>query len=441
MKLALVGAGQRGMIYATYAYQSKRAEIVAVVEPDEAKRKAAADLFQLSAEMQFVTVEEFYQLGKAADAIIIASMDRDHYGQAMAALDLGYQILLEKPISPDPRESLEIKEKANRLKLNVIVCHVLRYTNFFSAIKSIIDRNELGKVVSIQHNENIGNYHMAHSFVRGNWRRSSLSSPLIMQKSCHDMDILTWLAGSEAKRISSFGSLTYFKEENAPENSSDRCHTCKAARKCRFDARKAYLPAAGSWPATILSRDQSRAGILKAIETGPYGRCVYRCDNDVCDNQVALIEFKNGVTVSFNLSGFTNKMCRTIKIMCENGEIRGDDSRNVIEITRFASNAVNQYEQRVIHPGIVEGGHGGGDIGLMNDFMDMLEGKGGFYKSSVNQSVESHIMAYAAEQSRIRGVIIDMDELKENLMQEDSSNNKSVVKVDEIEKGSSDFPK
>ncbi|QHQ63278.1 Gfo/Idh/MocA family oxidoreductase [Anaerocolumna sedimenticola] len=418
MKLALVGAGQRGMTYGSYVYQTKKAEIVAVVEPDETRRKVAADLFKISADMQFASVEEFYQFGKVADAIIIASMDRDHYSQTMAALDLGYHILLEKPISPNPKETLEIKEKANKLNLNVVVCHVLRYTNFFSTLKNIIDSNELGKVVSIQHNENIGNFHMAHSFVRGNWRSSTLSSSLIMQKSCHDMDILTWLTDSEAKRISSFGSLRYFKEENAPENSSDRCYNCKAAKDCRFDARKAYLPVAGSWPATLLSQDQSEEGILKAIETGPYGRCVYRCDNDVCDNQVVLIEFKNGVTVSFNLSGFTNKICRTIKIMCENGEIRGDDGTNIIEITKFGSNAVDQYEQRVIHPGIVMGAHGGGDVGLMNDFIDLLNKKSGSIKSSVNQSVESHIMAYAAEESRISGKIIDIDELKENLMQE-----------------------
>lgn len=424
MKLALVGAGQRGMIYAAYAHRTEKAEITAVVEPDESRRKTAAELFQIPAGMQFETVQELYQLGKAADAIIIASMDRDHYSQTMAALDLGYDILLEKPISPDPAETLEIKRKANRLNRNVVVCHVLRYTNFFAAIKRIIDSRELGEVVTIQHNENIGNFHMAHSFVRGNWRNSSLSSSLIMQKSCHDMDLLTWLTGSEAKRISSFGSLRYFRSENAPENSSKRCFTCKAAGDCRFDARKAYLPAAGSWPATLLSKDQSEAGILKAIETGPYGRCVYQCDNDVCDNQVTLIEFKNGVTVSFNLSGFTNKMSRTIKIMCENGEIRGDDSTNVIEITRFSSNAVNQYEQKVIHPGIIEGAHGGGDVGLMKDFMDLLKGKGGISKSSIDQSVESHIMAYAAEESRISGTTIDLDELKEKLLQDDRTNKK-----------------
>jgi len=312
-------------------------------------------------------------------------------------------------------ECVKIQEKAHEKKCHVIVCHVLRYTNFFAEIKKIIDSNELGKVVTIQHNENIGNYHIAHSFVRGNWRRSDLASPLIMQKSCHDMDILTWLVNSNAKRISSYGNLTYFKEENAPMDSSDRCLTCKAAEECRFDVRKAYLPIRGQWPATVVSQDQTEEGLLKALETSPYGRCVYRCDNDVCDNQVSLIEFENGVTVSFNLSGFTNRMCRTIKIMCENGEIRGDDGLNIIEVTRFAPNAVGGYEQRVIHPGSVEGGHGGGDTGLMEDFLDMLEKGGVDSRSSIDRSVESHIMAYAAEEARVTGKNIDLHVFKEQL--------------------------
>ncbi|MGB8450803.1 MAG: Gfo/Idh/MocA family oxidoreductase [Anaerocolumna sp.] len=415
MKLALIGAGQRGMIYAEYVYLSKKAEIVAVIEPNDERRMIAAEKFQIPPEKQFTSDKYFYSQGNICDAVIIASMDQNHYSQTMKALELDYDILLEKPISPNPKECLEIQKKANEKGLKVIVCHVLRYTNFFAMIKEIIDNKELGKIISIQHNENIGNFHMAHSFVRGNWRRSDLTSPLIMQKSCHDMDILTWLVGSEAKRITSYGSLKYFKEENAPENSSNRCCTCEAAEDCRFEAGKAYLPTIGNWPSTLVTQDQTKEGILDALKTSSYGRCVYRCDNDVCDNQVALIEFKNGVTVSFNLSGFTSKMCRTIKIMCEHGEIRGDDYRNVIEVNRFPSNMLDSYEQRVIHPEIIGGGHGGGDFGLIKDFLNLLENDNETSRSSINKSIESHIMAYAAEQSRISSQIIDMDELKEKL--------------------------
>lgn len=418
LKLALIGAGQRGNIYAEYAYTNHRAEITAIVEPQEERRTIAEKHYKVKPEMVFDNINDFFDLGKVCDAIIVASMDRDHYETAIKALEIGYDMLLEKPISPSPVECLKIQEKADLLGHKVIVCHVLRYTSFFSTVKEIIASGELGKIVSIQHNENIGNFHMAHSFVRGNWRNSTLSSPLIMQKSCHDMDILAWLVDSEAKHISSFGDLRYFNEGNAPKNSGDRCLDCKAAENCRFDAKKTYVPIRGEWPATVVSVDQSEEGLLEALRTSQYGRCVYRCDNDVCDNQVTLIQFKNGVTVSFNLSAFTNRMCRTFKIMCENGEIRCDDGLNKIEVIHFSSNQVDNNEMRVITPRIAYSGHGGGDNGLMEDFlkiMDLNEIKIDS-RSSIDKSVESHIMAYAAEQSRLTGKIIDIDELKQKLM-------------------------
>lgn len=417
IKLVLIGAGQRGNIYAEQAQESGKAQITAVVEPDAERRLIAAQAYGLNAKQIFTTTEEFFKQGKVADAIILANMDRDHYSDTMQALELGYDMLLEKPISPDPKECIDIQQKANEKGCRVIVCHVLRYTAFFSKIKEIIDSGELGKVISIQHNENIGNFHMAHSFVRGNWGKADASSPIIMQKSCHDMDILTWLADSQAKTISSFGNLSYFKEENAPENSSDRCLGCSASKDCRFDAKKMYLPIRGNWPATVIGSDQSEEGLLEAFETSPYGRCVYRCDNDVCDNQVTIIEFDNGITATFNLSGFTNTMCRTLKIMCEHGEIRANDAINQIEVTHFTSNPIEGHEKRIIIPELVAGGHGGGDTGLMIDFLKQMEQNlpSSDSSSNINQSIESHIMSCAAEESRLTGENIDVKQFKKEL--------------------------
>lgn len=416
MKLALIGAGQRGMIYAEYAYFKKGVQIVAVVEPHEERRLVAAEKFQIQEEYQFSCVEDFFTKNKLCDAVILATMDKDHFGHVMAAMDCGYDILLEKPISPDPKECMLIGQKAKKLGRKIIVCHVLRYTNFFSKLKEIVDSGELGRIVAIQHSENVGNFHIAHSFVRGNWRRSDETSPIIMQKSCHDMDILVWLVGSEPKKVASFGRLSHFKEENAPEGSAARCLQCKVADKCQYNAVNAYLPVRGSWPAVLLGSDQSEEGIIKALETSPYGRCVYRCDNDVCDNQVTIIEFKNGVNVSFTLSGFTNRMCRTIKIMCEYGEINADDDGDVIEITRFNSNSVDQINKILIRTAQVEGFHGGGDSLLMEDFIGNLECENAESKTTIERSIESHILAYAAEQSRVTGKVIDMDALKEEIM-------------------------
>ena len=416
MKLALIGAGQRGMIYAEYAYYKKNVQITAVVEPHEGRRAIAAEKFHIARENSFACVDDFFAKGKICDAVILATMDKDHFGHAMAALDCGYDLLLEKPISPDPKECMLIGQRAKELGRKIIVCHVLRYTNFFSKLKEIVDSGELGRIVAIQHSENVGNFHIAHSFVRGNWRRSDETSPIIMQKSCHDMDILTWLVDSDAKRIASFGSLRHFKEENAPEGSAERCLQCKVADKCQYNAVKAYLPVRGEWPAVLLGPDQSEAGILKALETSPYGRCVYRCDNDVCDHQVTIIEFKNGVNVSFTLSGFTNRMCREIKIMCEYGEINACDDGDQIEITRFNSNQVEQINKTLIRTAQVEGFHGGGDSLLMEDFISSLEDGNGESKTAIERSIESHMMAYAAELSRVTGKVVDLDELKAELM-------------------------
>lgn len=416
MKLALIGAGNRGMIYARYACHDKGIEIAAIVEPDEERREIAAREFHVEPDMVFDNAEEFFRRGKLCEVAVIASMDRDHFEETMNALEAGYDILLEKPISPDPKECIRIQQKADALGRQVTICHVLRYTNFFSKIKEIIDSGRIGKIVTIDHNENIGNFHMAHSFVRGNWRNSDLSSPLVMQKSCHDMDILVWLTGSDAKTISSFGSLTYFREENAPEGSADRCLECGAAKQCRFDARKQYLPVAGVWPANVVTPSKSEAELLEALKTSPYGRCVYRCDNNVCDHQVSIIEFENGVTATFNLSGFTNKVHRTIHIMCEHGELWGDDETNTITVTRFSSNDDEEYEAVTCYPGRTAGGHGGGDTGLMEDFLGRLDHpdeKGS--RSAISYSIESHLMAYAAEQSRVTGRTVVMRELKEQL--------------------------
>jgi len=290
---------------------------------------------------------------------------------------------------------------------------VLRYSPFFRALKKAVADGKIGRVITIQHNENIGNFHIAHSFVRGNWRRSDLSSPLVMQKSCHDMDLLVWLAGSRCESLAAFGDLTYFRAENAPEGSAERCCDCSMKDGCRFSAYRCYLPVAGSWPAAVLTEDQSEEGLREAIRTGPYGRCVYRCDNDVCDHMVMILKFENGVTATFNLSGFTNRMARTIKIMGEDGEIRANEDANEIEITRFAGNSREPGETETIRPEAAESGHSGGDSGIVEDFLAMLEGTMADSATDIHESVESHMMACAAEEARISGQVVRIAEYRE----------------------------
>ena len=406
MNLILIGAGQRGMIYAQYAFAHGHA-VTAVAEPDDRRREAAREVFGLSSDACFRTGEELLAKPRRAEAAIIATMDRNHYRQAMAAMDLGYDLLLEKPISPDPAETLAIAGKARETGRRVVVCHVLRYSPFFRKLKEILDSGELGKIISVDHTENIGNFHIAHSFVRGNWRNQALSSPIILQKSCHDLDLLLWLTGQSVRRIFSVGSLSFFRPENAPEGSTERCLDCPVAEGCRFDARKAYLSTVGEWPTAVLTKDQTEEGVLEALRTGPYGRCVYRCDNDVCDHQSVAMEYEDGATAVFTLCGMTDRMHRTIHIMCEHGELEGDDDPGEIRVRHFRSSQADTAEERFIRIGRVTGGHDGGDEALMDAFLSGGPG-GSAVVTDVARSVESHLLAFAAEESRRTGQAVDM---------------------------------
>ena len=414
MKYIIIGAGSRGMTYGTWAHRHG-IEIAAIAEIRPDRLEAAGKALNVPEAMRFTDTNDLFALGKIADAAIIATMDRDHFGHVMQALDCGYDILLEKPISPDPVECLQIEAKANALGKKITVCHVLRYTDFFGTLKDIIDSGELGKVVAIKHSENIGNFHMAHSFVRGNWRNDTLSSPIIMQKSCHDLDILLWLTGSHCTRVAAFGSLSYFKESNAPAGSSDRCPTCPVAENCRFDARKAYLPALGGWPTDVVCLEQTEEALMEALRTGPYGRCVYRCDNNVCDHMSMIMEFKNGVTATFSLTAQTNGVHRNIHIMCEDGEIEADDAQRKIVIRKFVSCGCDSFDERTIHIRSNASGHGGGDAGIMEDFAASLTDTAES-RSSISRSVESHIMACALEESRLTGKVVDLNEYRQRLL-------------------------
>ena len=365
--------------------------------------------------MRFADGKDLLNLGKIADAAIIATMDRDHYAHVMQALACGYDILLEKPISPDPKECLEIEEAATRLGRSITVCHVLRYTGFWSAIKEVIDSGELGNIVAIKHSENIGNFHMAHSFVRGNWRNDSLSSPIILQKSCHDLDILLWLTGARCTRVAAFGSLAHFKPENAPEGSADRCFRCPVAEGCRFNAKRVYLPNLGQWPSDVVCLEQTEQALDEALKTGPYGRCVYRCDNNVCDHMSMILEFEGGITATFSLTAQTDNVHRNIHIMCQHGEIFADDAQRTVEIRHFSASPAETFQTRTIHIRTNASGHGGGDAGIMEDFTAGVADHHSESRSSISRSVESHLMACALEKSRLTGQVVDMEQYRASL--------------------------
>lgn len=415
VRVALIGAGLRGVNYLDYALQHPHElEVVAVAEPVAERRNSFKEKHGIADDMCFEHWDEFFAVSKLAEAVLISTQDKQHFEPTMKALEAGYHVLLEKPMSPDARECMLMGEKASQMNRVFSICHVLRYTNFFSTIRELLQRGTIGQLMSIQHNENVGYWHQAHSFVRGNWRRKDESSPMILAKSCHDLDILLWLADAECVRVSSFGSLSHFKADQAPEGAPLRClDGCPVSDECLYYAPKQYLTSDTNWPTSAISDDLSYEARYKALLEGPYGRCVYHCDNDVVDHQVVNMEFANSVTAAFTMSAFTRDVSRTLKLMGTKGEIRGAMEKNEIEIIHFGSGKVERisFEDMGGHVG-----HGGGDMGLIKDFLRLVREDGKSQGlTSAHHSVQSHLMAFAAEQSRMDGTSIRLQDFAQQL--------------------------
>ncbi|MEG0612417.1 MAG: Gfo/Idh/MocA family oxidoreductase [Clostridium sp.] len=419
-KVILLGAGDRGLIYAKYIKShSDEVEIVAVAEPIKERRENIKNMFNLSDDMVFNSWEQALEIGKIGDVTIVSTQDRMHYEPTMKALELGYHILLEKPMSPDLKECVEMVNKAEEKNLHLLVCHVLRYTEFFKQLKNILDSKEIGELITIQHIENVGYYHQAHSFVRGNWRNKEESAPMILAKCCHDMDLMYWFANSPCESLASYGSTKHFKTECAPEGASKICLECEI-KDCPYDARNIYFKSSSDanttstrqWPTSAITEDLSNEGITKALAEGPYGRCVYHCDNNVVDNQVVSLNFENAVTVAFTMTAFTSKVSRITRFMGTHGEVRANTETNKIEIYDFRTNGL-----KVIDVKEPDSGHGGGDSGIMKDFFNLVKtGKVEDRYTTGRVSIQSHVMSLVAEEARIKKQTLNLKEYVDNLM-------------------------
>ena len=408
--VAICGCGSRGLdAYAPYAKEHpERMRVVAGADLRPERLEKLREEYGVAPEMCFSSDEALLAQPRLADVMIVATQDRTHVKNALAALDRGYHVLLEKPISPDLAECIALREKAAETGRAVVVCHVLRYTRFYAALHELLDRGAVGKVQTIDATENVAFWHFAHSFVRGNWRREDETSPMILAKCCHDMDLFRWLAGQRCLAVQSFGSLDWFRRENAPAGSAERCLDCPVSEKCLYDARRLYLtdPHCGyervkdGWPVNVVATDPDPDKLLAALRTGPYGRCVYRCDNDVADHQTVNMLFETGVTGSFTVSAFTDRCYRTVKITGTAGQIEGDMGENRLRLLPFGG------PEQIIdlnESGGAFSGHGGGDYGLLDGLFDLLEAGRVDGLTSVEASVESHVMALAAEWSRSHG--------------------------------------
>ncbi len=414
----LLGAGQRGYeVYGACALRHPdEVKFVAVAEPDPARRERFARDHQIPAENVFESWQEILAQPKLADAAVICTQDQMHTEPTLAALKAGYHVLLEKPMSPNASECIAMGKLAEEYNRIFSICHVLRYSAFFSTIKQIIDSGKIGEVVNIKHAEDVGFWHQAHSFVRGNWRNSDETSPMILQKCCHDMDIILWLMNKSCTKVSSMGSLTYFKPENAPEGSTMRCtEDCKVKDTCPFNAERFYLGDKTDWPVSVISADTSLEARRHALETGPYGRCVFHCDNNVVDHQVANMEFEGGATASLTMCAFTPDPARSIEVMGTKGCIHADmhkfgrdASHNEIFVFDFLTKKLETIE---VDDGGVNTGHEGADEQLTMGFVKEVAAHNAEGRTSASRSVESHLMSLAAEKARVENRVVDMAEM------------------------------
>ena len=403
----LIGAGLRGgYVYSQYALDyPNEFKIVAVAEPDPDRRAIFSKKHNIPKEFQFKSYKDLLKKDKIADCAMVCTQDQMHFEPVITALKKGYHVLCEKPMSPYKDEIIKMGKVAKEYDRILSICHVLRYSPFFSKIKALLVENKIGRLMTIQHIEEVGYWHHAHSFVRGNWRDSEESSPMILQKCCHDMDILLWLADSSCKKISSFGNLSYFSKENAPDGAPPYCMDgCAHYDECPFYAPRFYLEHSKAIEDGLIyaiTDYTDSEHIIDALKKGPYGRCVFHSDNTVVDHQTVEIEFCNQVTASFLMTAFTNKCARRIRLMGTKGEIKGDMEAGIIEVTEFI-NGTNE----IIKLHTATKGHSGSDMNMMKDFVRII-GEGRKGKTNADISVESHLMALAAEEARLNDVVVD----------------------------------
>ena len=414
-KIILIGAGCRGRIYTDKSLEMPESyKVVAVAEPREECREYIKEKHGIPDDMCFDTWEPLLAMPKLADIAIIATMDRQHTEPVLAAIEKGYDLLLEKPVAPTPEECRMIQRAAEARGVKVLVCHVLRYTTFFNTIKDVIDSGELGRIMSIQHIEAVGNVHHSHSFTRGNWRNSEESTPMILQKTCHDMDIMAWLVGKKCKKVHSFGSLSYFTRENAPADAPEYCiDGCPHAEECPYNAVKIYYDdKENHWFRTTCTKmaQPTDEDVEHAIRTTDYGKCVFKCPNNVVDHQVVNLEFEDGIYASFTMSSF-NKGGREIRIMGTKGELRGSMDSPIITVYDFLTKETREIDlDKTALGSSITDGHGGGDRGIMEALLDVIEGRENRSACDIGESCDNHMISFAAEESRLNDTVINMEE-------------------------------
>lgn len=418
IRVIIIGSGNRGNRYAELmAKLPEQYRVVGVAEPIRARREHIRELYDLPEERCFSHWDQILAQPKMADLAVIATQDRMHFEPAMAAIALGYHLLLEKPVAPTAEQCDAIARAAADRGVSVLVCHVLRYSPFYGRVKELLMSGVIGDPVSLDQVEGVGNVHHSHSFVRGNWCREEDSAPMLLAKSCHDLDLIQWLLDKPCVKIQSFGSLTHFTEANAPEGAPVSCvdGDCPVRESCPYDCIRHYYDFKTNSRRRIIAGhlaaglDPTDDEVMEALRTTDYGLCVYHAHNNVVDHQVVNMEFAGGVTASFSMNAF-NAGGRYIRIFGTKGELYAAMKDPEITVHTFADGKTVKVPVRKTDE-TINGGHGGGDQGIIRELYQYLGGSyDGFRAADIDISVRNHFLCFAAEEARRGSLVVDMDE-------------------------------
>lgn len=416
LKAIIVGAGHRALYYASYAQQyPDEMQIVGMADPSELRRKQVAALYGLPPERCFETAAQLAAVPKFADVVINGTMDHQHVPTSIPLLEAGYDMLLEKPFATNEQEMWDLVRTAREHNRKVLICHVLRYAPFYAAIRQKVIDGEIGDILNIQTVEHVSYHHMAVGFVRGKWsKKSYCQSSMLMAKCCHDLDILAWMKSGIAPRtIASFGCNFQFTADKAPAGAGTRCLVdCPIEADCLYSARKHYIDHPYRWSFYVWDSLEhiENPTIDQKIESlktdNPYGRCAWKCDSEVVDHQSVAIEFEDGSTATHNMVGGTARPSRAIHLIGTNGEIQGVFEDSTFCIRHIDTRPGHEYSEELVDLNIVgdmhgaKGGHGGGDMRLVEDFVHVACGEPPSISStSLEDSVNGHLMGFCADRA------------------------------------------
>ncbi len=433
IKAAILGYGDRSYWYSQYAFdRPDELEIIAVIDVNAFKLQRAKERFSLGDDMLFDCLEDFLAKDIRCDVVINGTMDEAHYDTSMKLLNGGYNLLLEKPITGNVEELLEIESLAKEKGCKVVVCHVLRYTPYYRRIKELIDSGEIGKIVNMEMNEHVWHGHFVNAYVRGKWRsEKECGSSFLLAKCCHDTDLMCWLNNiTTPTEVASFGKRATFCPENAPDGATEYCYNCPNKESCMFNAEKFELEMDCLPQYTWIRIDKPKEQItreekLEYLRTDDFGKCVYLNDMDVVDRQSIIVNFANGSTATLNMIGGASKAGRRTHIVCEYGEIEGSLEEGIIVYRRFNKETVNRrYEndrltytdtvidvnREIVRENTAASGHSGGDFCIMQDLVRFLNGeKTSKSTTLISESIGSHLICYAAEKSRKEHIVVDLE--------------------------------